>query len=141
MEAIGDNTPAVNFNQPDAGLIKDSSAASFVRDVIEASKTRPVLVDFWAPWCGPCRMLIPILEELAKEYDGKVKVAKLNTDEHPSASGRFRISAIPTMLFFKGGKLADKRVGVLSKDGIKTILDGLLDETPPLPDRRPRLPP
>ena len=97
---------------------------TFDKEVLQSSQ--PVLVDFWAPWCGPCRMLTPIIEELAKEYSGKVKVAKLNTDEHPNAPGRYRIAAIPTMLFFKGGKLADQRVGVLSKADIKKILDGLL---------------
>src|SRR5476649_1744320 len=100
------------------------SDASFDTDVIKSD--RPVLVDFWAPWCGPCRMLTPIVEEIAKEYAGKVKVGKLNTDEHPNAPGRFRISAIPTLLFFKGGKLVEQRVGVLSKADIKKLLDGLL---------------
>ena len=97
---------------------------TFDKEVLESAQ--PVLVDFWAPWFGPCRMLTPIIEELAKEYAGKVKVAKLNTDEHHNAPGRFRIAAIPTILFFKGGKLADQRVGVLSKADIKKILDGLL---------------
>ena len=106
--------------------VKDATTQSFMKDVIEASKAQPVLVDFWAPWCGPCRMLTPIIEEIAKEYAGKVKVGKLNTDEHPNAPGRFRISAIPTILFFKGGKMVEQRVGVQSKADIKKLLDGLL---------------
>lgn len=98
--------------------------ASFDKDVLESAT--PVLVDFWAPWCGPCRMLSPLIEEIAKEYTGKVKVAKINTDEHPNAAGRYKISAIPTLLFFKGGKLVEQMVGVHSKAEIKKTLDGLV---------------
>lgn len=98
--------------------------ATFDKDVLESAT--PVLVDFWAPWCGPCRMLSPLIEEIAKEYTGKVKVAKINTDEHPNAAGRYKISAIPTLLFFKGGKLVEQMVGVHSKAEIKKTLDGLV---------------
>ncbi len=100
------------------------SDATFEKEVI--SSPRPVLVDFWAPWCGPCRMLAPIVQELAKEYEGKVTVAKLNTDDNPDVAARFNISAIPTMLFFKGGQVADQLVGVHSKGEIKQKLDALL---------------
>lgn len=97
---------------------------SFDKDVLQSPD--PILVDFWAPWCGPCRMLAPLVEELAKEYAGKVRVGKMNTDEHPNAAGRFKISAIPTLLFFKGGKVIEQLVGVHSKAEIKKILDSLL---------------
>jgi len=97
---------------------------SFEKEALQSPE--PVLVDFWAPWCGPCRMLTPIVEELAKEYEGKAKVAKLNTDDNPNAATRFNISAIPTMLFFKGGKVEQQLVGVHSKADIKKTLDDLV---------------
>jgi len=90
--------------------LKDST---FDAEVIKSAQ--PVLVDFWAPWCGPCRMLAPVVEEIAKEYTGKVKVCKLNTDEQPNAATRFKISAIPTLLLFKGGQVVEQIVGVHSK--------------------------
>ena len=107
-------------------LIKDSSTAQFAADVIEASRDTPVLVDFWAPWCGPCRMLAPVIEELAKEYAGKVKVCKLNTDEAQDTAGKYRISAIPTVLIFKKGELVQQLVGLQPKEEIKKHLDELL---------------
>lgn len=97
---------------------------SFEKEVVQSAS--PVLVDFWAPWCGPCRMLSPVIEELSKEYTGKVKVAKINTDDHPNAASRFKISAIPTLLFFKGGKVVEQLVGVHSKAEIKKTLDSLV---------------
>ena len=85
-----------------------------------------VLVDFWAVWCGPCQMVAPIVEELATEYDGKVKVLKLNTDEHPDIAGRYGIMSIPTLLFFKGGQPIEKVIGAVPKRVLKEAIDKLL---------------
>ena len=100
------------------------SDTSFETEVVKSEK--PVLVDFWAPWCGPCRMLSPLVDELSKEYDGKIKVGKLNTDDNTQVATRYRISAIPTLLFFKSGKVVDQLVGVHPKPEIKKRLDALL---------------
>ncbi len=100
------------------------SDGNFDGEVVKSDK--PVLVDFWAPWCGPCRMLGPLVEELSQEYAGKIKVGKLNTDENSEVATQFRISAIPTLLFFKGGKVVDQLVGVHPKPEIKKRLDALL---------------
>lgn len=98
--------------------------ANFDQEVVKSPV--PVLVDFWAPWCGPCRMIGPVIEELAKEYAGKVKVGKLNTDENPETASRFQISAIPTILFFKGGKMVKDAVGLQPKEELKKIMDSLI---------------
>ena len=85
-----------------------------------------VMVDFWAVWCGPCQMVAPLVEELATEYDGKVKIMKLNTDENPDIAGRYGIMSIPTLLFFKGGQPVDKVVGAVPKRVLKEAIDKLL---------------
>ena len=98
--------------------------ATFESDVLEANE--PVLVDFWAPWCGPCKMIAPTLDELADEYDGKVKFVKLNTDENSSTAGRYGIMAIPALVFFNGGKEVNRLLGVRRKSELKRELDGVL---------------
>jgi thioredoxin 1 len=85
-----------------------------------------VMVDFWAAWCGPCRIIAPTIEELAKEYAGKIKVAKLNTDENPDIASKYKIMGIPTLIFFKKGEKLDQVVGAVPKSQLKAKIDALL---------------
>jgi thioredoxin 1 len=85
-----------------------------------------VMIDFWAAWCGPCRMISPTVEELAKEYGGKIKVMKLNTDENPEIASRYKIMGIPTVIFFKDGNMLDQIVGVVQKQQLKAKIDSFL---------------
>ena len=98
--------------------------ATFASDV-EGSPV-PVLVDLWAPWCGPCRMLTPVMEQLATELAGRVRIAKLNVDENPQTTGRFAVRSIPTMLIFKDGQLVEQLVGAMPKAEIMRHLQGVM---------------
>ena len=98
--------------------------ANFTSDVLQADK--PVLVDFWAEWCGPCKMIAPILDDIAKEYAGKVKVAKINIDENQQTPAQFGVRGIPTLMLFKNGSVEATKVGALSKSQLVAFLDGHL---------------
>ncbi len=100
------------------------TSATWEEEVLNAPGL--VMVDFWAPWCGPCKMLSPIVDEVAKAYDGRLKVLKLNTDESPDVSGRYRIMGIPALMFFRGGQPVDLVVGALPKARLTTKVDALL---------------
>ena len=106
------------------GDVKAVTKDSWDAEVLQANGV--VLVDFWAAWCGPCRMVSPIVDDLSKEYEGRVKVLKLNTDENPDVAGRYQIMGIPTIMFFKDGKVVDKLVGALSKPQYKEKIEKLL---------------
>ncbi len=103
--------------------IRNVSDTDFQAEVIDASKSQPVMVDFWADWCRPCHMLAPTVAEIANDYSGKLKVVKLNVDENVNAAGRFNIRSIPTLLIFKGGQVADQIVGTAPKEQIAKVLE------------------
>jgi thioredoxin 1 len=105
-------------------LITHTSDASFNADVIEAAT--PVLVDYWAEWCGPCKMIAPLLDEVSKTYDGKLRIAKMNVDENRDIPAKFGIRGIPTLMLFKDGQLAATKVGALSKAQLTAFIDSHL---------------
>jgi thioredoxin 1 len=106
-----------------AGNVMEFTDANWQSEVLDSSV--PVLVDFWAPWCGPCRMLAPTIEKLAGEYQGKVKIGKLNTDQNVETPGSLRISSIPTVVFYQGGKEVTRLVGVNPEAKFKSELTKL----------------
>lgn len=107
-----------------SNLVVTATDSNFENEVLKSNV--PVLVDFWAEWCGPCRALAPTIDELATEYNGKVKIVKMNVDENPMTPGKFRIRGIPTLLVFKGGQLVDQLVGAHPKGTISDVLNKAL---------------
>jgi len=104
-------------------LIKDTTTANFARDVLEASRHQPVLVDFWAPWCGPCKQLQPVIEKVVRESAGRVKLVKFNIDDHPSIPGQLGIQSIPAVVAFVGGRPADGFMGAVPESQIRQFID------------------
>src|ERR1041385_5050112 len=104
-------------------LVKNATDASFMADVIEASRTQPVIVDFWAPWCGPCRQLTPVIEKAVNEAKGAVKLVKVNIDENPRMAGQLRVQSIPAVFAFSDGQPVDGFMGALPESQIKAFID------------------
>lgn len=107
-----------------SGVITHVTDDNFEREVLQSQV--PVLVDYWAEWCGPCKMIAPILDELSEEYSGRLKIAKLNIDENPQTPPKYGIRGIPTLMLFKGGNVEATKVGALSKSQLTAFLDGHL---------------
>ncbi|MBQ0754182.1 MAG: thioredoxin TrxA [Gammaproteobacteria bacterium] len=107
-----------------SGDIINVTDANFEEEVLKAEG--PVLVDYWAAWCGPCKMIAPILEEISKEYEGKLKIAKLNIDENPDTPRKYGVRGIPTLTVFKNGNVEATKVGALSKSQLTAFLDSTL---------------
>jgi thioredoxin 1 len=102
-------------------LVAELTDSSFDADVLQSPV--PYLVDFWAPWCGPCRLVAPVVDELAKDYEGKLKVGKLNVDDHQQVAARFGIASIPTIMIFKDGEMKERILGAVPKPSLKQAVD------------------
>ncbi|WP_378946612.1 thioredoxin [Mesorhizobium sp. ANAO-SY3R2] len=109
--------------QPTAELIKDTTTATFAADVIQESRNQPVLVDFWAPWCGPCKQLTPVIERVVQSAGGRVKLVKMNIDDHPAIAGQLGIQSIPAVIAFKNGQPVDGFMGAVPETQIREFID------------------
>ena len=109
-------------------LIKDTTTAAFMKDVIEASRQVPVLVDFWADWCGPCKQLTPVIEKVVRGYGGKVRLVKMNIDQHPTIPGQLGVQKLPTVMAFREGRPIDGFMGVQPESAIKAFIDRLVGD-------------
>lgn len=108
--------------------VKELASADFETDVIEASKAKPVVIDFWAPWCGPCHMISPVIEELDNDYGGAISFCKINTDESADIASRYNVMSIPTLLLIKDGEVKETVVGVAPKATLKKKFDEYLGD-------------
>ncbi len=127
---IGNPTPAnagATITAP-GDIVRDTTTATFVKDVIEPSKQVPVLVDFWADWCGPCKQLTPIIEKVVRSYAGKVRLVKMNIDQHPTIPGQLGVQKLPTVMVFRDGRPVDGFMGVQPESAIKTLIDRMLGD-------------
>jgi putative thioredoxin len=122
------DTPILNQGGTDADLIKNATTKDFLRDVIEASREVPVLVDFWAPWCGPCRQLTPILEKAVRVAKGAVRLVKLNIDEHPQIPGQMGVQSIPAVFAFQDGRPVDGFMGALPESRVNAFIARLIGD-------------
>ena len=108
------------------GVVKDTTTQTFMKDVIEESRRQPVLVDFWAPWCGPCKQLTPILEKAVRAAKGKAKLAKLNIDENQATPKKYGVRGIPTLMLFKSGQVAAVKIGALPKGKLMEWVESVI---------------
>ncbi|WP_337271459.1 thioredoxin [Oryzifoliimicrobium ureilyticus] len=124
----GQMSASASFGSPAAatdGHIKETTTANFTKDVLEESRKQPVLVDFWAPWCGPCRQLTPVIEKVVNEARGRVKLVKMNIDDHPSIAGQLGIQSIPAVIAFVNGRPADGFMGAVPESQVRQFIDRL----------------